>query len=134
MAKSEIVRMPMDKLEKFKSRLPLIINTVFALVFLVHTTMIGYGIMHPDEPTTKFYRKNFSDLDVFPLNFKICVKELSNPNDRYLKFGYKNIWNFYKGTARNEANRTWVGWAGHSKNNSSISNAEGKVSVYVLGY
>ena len=123
-----VVRMPIDKLEKFKSRLPLVINTVFALVFLVHSTMIGYGIMYPDEPTTKFYRKNFSDLDVFPLNFKICVKELNSPDDRYSKFGYENLWEFYKGIAGDEVNGTWVGWAGHRKTNSTISNAKGKIN------
>ena len=128
MAKSEIVRMPMDKLEKFKSRLPLVINTVFALVFFVHSTMIGYGIMYPDEPTTKFYRKNFSNLDVFPLNFKICVKELINPNDRYSKLGYEHLWAFYQGTARSHVNAAWVGWAGHTKNNSTITNVEGIIT------
>ena len=117
----------MEKLQKVKLRLPLILNTVFALVFFVHSTMIGYGIMYPDEPTTKFYRKKFSDLDSFPLNFKICVKELTNPNNRYSKFGYKDIWAFYRGTDGEEVNGTWVGWAGHTKTNSTISNAEGKI-------
>ena len=124
----------MENLQKFKMRLPLIINTVFALVFLVHSTMIGYGIMYPDEPSTKFYRKKLSDLDWFPLNFKICVKELTNPNNRYSKFGYKDIWKFYKGTDGDDwddggTNGTWVGWAGHghTKTNSTISNAEGKI-------
>ena len=126
-----IVRITMEKLQKFKLRLPLIINTVFALVFFVHSTMIGYGIMYPDEPTTKFYRKKFSDLDLFPLNFKICVKELTNPNHRYSKFGYKDIWK-YKGTGGDDwddggTNGTWVGSAGHTKNNSTISSAEGKI-------
>ena len=129
----------MEKLQKFKLRFPLIINTVFALVFFAHSTMIGYGIMYPDEPTTKFYRKKFSDLDLFPLNFKICVKELTNPKDRYSKFGYNDIWKFYKGTDGDEVNGmeenmnnngTWVGWAGHTKINSTISNAEGKIEKH----
>ena len=128
MATSEIVRMSVGKLEKFKSRLPLVINTVFALVFVAHLTMIGLGIMYPDEPTTKFYSKDFSELNLFPLNFKICVKELTNPNDRYSKLGYKNLWKFYKGTAGDEVNGTWVGWAGHRKTNSTTSNAKGKIN------
>ena len=111
---------------KFKLRVPIIINTCFALVFFVHSTLIGYGIMYPDEPTTKLYRKNFSDLNMFPLNFKICVKELVNPNKRYNKFGYENIYAFYQGTSMQNVNRTWVGWAGHGKNHSIISNVEGK--------
>ena len=130
--------MLMDKLKKIRLRLPVIINTVFALVFFVHSTMIGFGIMYPDEPNTKLFTKNFSDLNVFPLNFKICLNEITNSNDRYSKLGYENIWAFYQGTALTYPNRTWawVGWGGHSKNNSTISNAEGKiwVSDSVSGY
>ena len=116
----------MDKLRKFEGKLPLFINTLFALVFFVHTTLIGYENMYPDEPSTKIYKKDFSAFDKFPVNFKICVKEQTNSHDRYSKFGYNTIWDFYKGKGRSHDNGTWLGWSGHSENNSSLRNVEGK--------
>ena len=116
----------MNKLRKFKTKLPLFINTVFALVFIFHTSLIGYENLYPDEPSTKTYTKDFSVFDFFPVNFKICVKEQTNSHDRYSKFGYDTIWDFYKGKGRAHENGTWLGWSGHSESNSSLGNVEGK--------
>ena len=108
------------ELKQYKLRLPLFINAVFALIFLVHATLIGYGIMYPDEPSQKIYTKDLSTFDSFPLKFKICVKEKSNPRNRYRKFGYDDIWAFYQGTNSLFGFGTWVGWGGHTKPNKSV--------------
>ena len=82
------------KIVELKSRLPLLVNTIFSLVFFVHVAIIGYGIKYPEDLSTKTYKK---ELNEFPVSFKICVKELVNSQDRYKKFGYQNIWSFYRG-------------------------------------
>ena len=117
----------MGTLQKLKLRLPFFINSVFTLLFFVHATLIGYGIKNPDNPSIKHYTKDLNEMTSFPLNIDICVKELPNSHDRYSRFGYDTIWSFYKGITRDYGNSTWVGWAGQTKSNSTISNVEGKV-------
>ena len=63
-------------------------------------------------------------LDEFPVSFQICVKEQTNSQDRYIKFGYDNIWSFYKGIT--DYDGVWVGWAGH---NSTKTSVKGKIIV-----
>ena len=109
----------MTKLLQLKSRLPIIINSVFTLVFLVHAAFIGYGIKCPDQPSIKLYSKNIDELDVFPISFKFCVKELVNPSERYKKIGYKNVWNFYKGLL--DSSGSLVGWCGNRTCNTRTS-------------
>ena len=75
----------MAKILQLKSRLPIIINSVFTLVFLVHAAFIGYGIKYPVQPNIKYYLKDVNELDSFPISFKFCVKELANPKERYEK-------------------------------------------------
>ena len=101
------------------SRLPIIINSVFTLVFLVHAAFIGYGIKYPDQPSIKLNKKDVNELDSFPISFKICVKELENPWERYKKVGYSTLWNFYKGIP--DFSGSWVGWSGNKTGNTRTS-------------
>ena len=101
----------MTKILELKSRLPIMINSVFTLVFLVHAAFIGYGIKYPDHPSIKLYSKDVDELDEFPISFKFCVKELENPFERYKKVGYAHIWDFYKGLT--DSSGSWVGWSGN---------------------
>ena len=114
----------MTKILQLKSRLPMpiIINSVFTLVFLVHAAFIGYGIKYPDQPSIKLYKKDVNELDSFPISFKICVKELENPSERYEKVGYSTLWNFYKGIP--DFSGSWVGWSGNKTGNTRTT-AEG---------
>ena len=113
----------MKNILKLKSRLPIIINTVFTLVFFVHAAFIGYGIKYPDQPSTKLYSKDINELDVFPISFKLCVKELENPLERYRKVGYADVWDFYKGLT--DSSGSWVGWSGNNTGNSERTSVEG---------
>ena len=101
----------MTKILQLKSRLPIIINSVFTLVFLVHAAFIGYGIKYPDQPSIKLYKKDVNELDSFPISFKICVKELENPSERYKKVGYSNKWNFFRGIP--DSSGSLIGWSGN---------------------
>ena len=105
----------MAKILQLKFRLPIIINSVFTLVFLVHAAFIGYGIKYPDQPSIKLYKKDVNELDSFPVSFKFCVKELENPSERYKKVGYSNVWDFHKGLK--DSSGSLVGWSG---NNTSV--------------
>ena len=114
--------------KKLRMRLPIFINAVFTLVFFVHAAFIAYGIKYPDQPSTKIYTKSLDEFDFFQLSFKLCVKEIGNINKRYKNFGYDSIWSFYKGSPYDYddiADGIWVGWAGHSKNNSTLSTVKG---------
>lgn len=119
----------MGKSKKIKLRLPVFINTLFLFAFFVHVTYIGYGIKFPDIPSVKLFTKSFNELDEFPISFKLCVTELENSHAQYQKFGYDDLWSFYKGNSMydksmaNDEGR-WVGWAGH-KDNSTITSVKG---------
>ena len=120
----------MKRLLSFESKLPFLIQIAFTLTFLVHAAYIGYGIRYPENPSTKIYTKNFSQFDLFPISFKFCVKELTNPHNRYQKLGYNSIWSFYKGVIDSSG---LVGWAGYNKNESTTSSVQGTRSkLYVL--
>ena len=95
-----------------KSRIPIFINTFFLLIFSIHAAIIGFWIIYPENHSTKVYKKDIKDLDAFPLSFKICLRELTNPQDRYSKIGYENIWSFFKGTINGQT----VGWASQTEN------------------
>ena len=105
----------MTKILQLKSRLPIIINSVFTLVFFVHAAFIGYGIKYPDQPSIKLYKKDVNELDSFPVSFKFCINELENPLERYKKVGYSTIWNFYIG--KQDYSGSWVGWSGNKTGN-----------------
>ena len=109
----------MAKILQLKYRLPIIINSVFTLVFLVHAAFIGYGIKYPVQPNIKYYLKDVNELDSFPITFKICVKELENPSERYKKVGYSGVWGFYSGLA--DSSGSLVGWSGNNTGNTRTS-------------
>ena len=120
------------QLRKLRMRLPIFINAAFTLVFFVHAAFIAYGIKYPDQPSTKIYAKNLDEFDFFQLSFKLCVKEMGDINKRYKSLGYDSIWSFYKGSSYDYddiANGIWVGWAGHSKNNSTLSTVKGMCCI-----
>ena len=126
------------RLFKLNLGLPLYINTFFSFAFFVHVTFIGYGIKYPHAPSVKLFTKNFNELDELPISFKVCVSELTNSHDRYKKFGYNNVWSFYRGNLRyykGKVNdeRTWVGWAGH-KNNSTVNSVKGGYGINKTKY
>ena len=103
-------------------RISIFINFVFSMVLFVHVAFIGYGIKYPHHPSTKMYTKALHELAELPVSFQLCVKEQNNPQNRYIKLGYDNIWSFYKGTTGFDG--AWVGWAGH-ENHSTISSVKG---------
>ena len=109
----------MTKILQLKSRLPMIMNTVFTLVFLIHAAFIGYGIKYPDQPSIKLYTKDLSELDSFPISFKICVKELENPSERYNRVGFATVWTFYSGLP--DYSGLFVGWSGNKTGNTRTS-------------
>ena len=121
----------MTKILQLKSRLPIIINSVFTLVFLVHAAFIGYGIKYPDQPSIKLYTKDINELDSFPISFKVCVKELVNSSERYEKLGYSNVWDFYKGLK--DSSGSLVGWSGNKTGNKGTS-VEGTNVVLIHYY
>ena len=109
----------MEILLKLKLGLPLFINTFFLFAFFVHVTFIGYRIKYPETPSVKVFTKSFNELDEFPMSFILCVSELKNSHDRYKKFGYDDIWSFYRGNLRYYKgmaydDSTLVGWAGNT--------------------
>ena len=118
----------MAKLLK-KKNIPFFLNAVFTLVFFIHASSIGYKIRYPEHPSTKIYTKNVNEFDVFQLSFKLCVHELGNIHKRYSNLGYETIWSFYKGWQYDiydgKSDGIWVGWAGHSKNHSTLSTVRG---------
>ena len=110
-------------------RCPILMNFVFSLVLLVHVAFIGYRIKFPQHPSTKMYAKA---LDEFPVSFQICVKEQTNSQDRYIKFGYDNIWSFYKGIT--DYDGVWVGWAGHNSTKTSVKGKIIKICIIFIPF
>ena len=119
----QVTGLMMKNILQLKSRSPIIINTIYTLLFFVHAAYIGYGIKYPDQPSTKLYSKDINELDVFPISFKLCVKELENPLERYKKVGYSNVWDFYKGLP--DSSGSWVGWSGNNTGNNTRTSVEG---------
>ena len=92
---------------------------------MVHAAFIGYGIRYPEHPSTKIYTQNVDQFDLFPISFKFCVKELTNPHYRYQKLGYNSIWSFYKGVIDTSGTLPFVGWAGYNENKSTTQTVQG---------
>ena len=91
-------------------------------MFLFHIAMIEYNLQYPDYPSVKIYKKNIKDIE-FPISFKLCVRELKNPNFRYIKIGYQNEMDYYKGVSM--FNRNHFGWNGFTKTNATLGSVEG---------
>ena len=64
----------------------------------------------------------------FPLIFQICLSENENTNDRYQKFGYEYVWDYFKGESM--YNKSFVGWAGHTKNGSTFGSVDGNFEIW----
>ena len=113
--------MHMDRLLK---GVLLVVNLMLLIACVVHVSVNGYYILHPQLPSIRIFKKRLIDID-FPLAFKICVSENSNSSDRYRNLGYSNSYNFFKGRSR--FNRSLYGWSGHTENGLTIANVEGKM-------
>ena len=115
----------MKRIFNLKSKLPFLIRLAFSITFMVHAAFIGYGIRYPEHPSTKIYTQNVDQFDLFPISFKFCVKELTNPHYRYQKLGYNSIWSFYKGVIDTSGTLPFVGWAGYNENKSTTQTVQG---------
>ena len=95
-------------MKNLKSRLLPLVNAIFTLVFVVHASIIGYNIKYPEHVSITTYTKDLKDMEEFPVSFKICVKELVNSQDRYRKFGSKNVWSFYRGISTESLDEMYI--------------------------
>ena len=122
----------MKILKSFKKSL-IILNFIFFCAFICHIIIIGYGLKNPSIPNVKVYHKDFKDIE-FPLIFKLCVRELENGSQRYMRLGYEEERSYYYGIL-NPENKTFnlytnygekmVGWNGYA-NGSSVGSVEGE--------
>ena len=108
----------MKNIFNISSKLPIFVNVIFTMVFLVHIFFIGFGMKYPANPETKIYSKEFKDLGEFPIVFKLCLKELENFDERYIQNGYNDIFDLFKGNFKSGGKM--VGWAGNKKSNGSV--------------
>ena len=99
------------KMKQNMKKLAYILNATLVIAFIIHISLIGYNIKHPDVPSVRVYTRELKDLN-FPLSFKLCVKEHKRIKDRYLKYGYNNVHSFFQGRKRFFGG-DWFGWAGH---------------------
>ena len=113
----------MKKIFNITSKLPIIVNIIFTMVFIVHISFIGYGMKYPTNPEIKIYSKELKDLGEFPIVFKLCLKELESFDERYKRHGYNSIFDFFKG---NLSGGKMVGWAGQKKSGGSV---KGNISL-----
>ena len=114
----------MKKIFHITSKLPIIVNILFTMVFIVHISFIGYGMKYPANPETKIYSKELKDLGEFPIVFKLCLKELESFDERYKRQGYNDIFEFFKGNLKSGGKM--VGWAGQKKSSGSV---KGNISL-----
>ena len=89
------------------------ISTLLVIACIIHIGYIVYFILNPDYPIPRQYKKALKDIE-FPVSFQICVNEINFTDEKYQKFGYDGLWNYFKGESR--YNSSLVGWAGHKQN------------------
>ena len=104
----------------------IVLNLIFLIACVVHVSVNGYYILHPQLPSLRFLKKSLHDLD-FPLAFKLCVSEINKSSDRYKRVGYSDNNDFFKG--RSMFNSSLYGWCGHTVNGSIIASVQGKLSL-----
>ena len=107
---------------KNSKRIKTSINVAFAIVFVIHISSIINGILHPELPDIRKYKKDLKDVE-FPIAFQLCVDELVNSTKRYNEVGYLDAWTFFYGNSI--FNSSTYGWAGHTENGSSFGSPEG---------
>ena len=100
---------------------------IMSIVFVAHVSYIVYEIIHPAFPEIVNYKKDLNEIE-YPITFKICVNEvnLSIAEEKYEKYGYEDLWQFYYGQSR--YNDSIYGWAGHNENGTTIGPVEGFLS------
>ena len=97
---------------------------VLCLAFILHVSILVNNKLYPDLPDIQHYKKDLKEID-FPIAFKFCIEEKNNhkSNEKYRHLGYNDLFYFYYG--RSMFNDSIVGWAGHTKNGSTIGSVEG---------
>ena len=100
----------------------IISNTVIFCFCFVHISLNGYYILHPSLPEIKITNRFLEDIE-FPLSLKLCVSEISNSYQRYSSLGYKHDFHFFEG--RSAYNKSLFGWAGHTKEGSTMGEITG---------
>ena len=104
-----------------------IINFVLAVACLSHIIINAYNILYPEIPSFKVYEKELGNID-FPISFKLCVREISNMNKRYKKYGYEAPFDFFVGKSYLE--ESYVGWNGGFDDNRSSGHVKGTLLPY----
>ena len=61
-------------MKSFSKSIPIIVNLIFATVFLTHIAIIGYRRKYPENPSVRVFDKDLKDIE-FPLSFKICIRK-----------------------------------------------------------
>ena len=79
----------------------------------MYVLCVSLGVWGMDE----IKLRHFPLLDLFP------KRELKNPNFRYIKIGYQNEMDYYKGVSM--FNRNHFGWNGFTKTNATLGSVEG---------
>ena len=103
-------------------------RAVMSIIFLAHVSYLLYDIISPEFPEIVNYKKDLNEIE-YPITFKICVNELnlSIANEKYQKYGYDDLWQFYYG--RSMYDSSIFGWAGHTENGSTIAPTEGDLNI-----
>ena len=114
------------KMLKNTNSLVIISNLVIFCCCFVHISLNGYYILYPVWPEIKIRNRNLKDIE-FPISLKVCVSEISNSYHRYSNLGYKDDFRFFEG--RSFYNESLFGWAGHTKDGSTIGEISGWYSL-----
>ena len=103
-------------------RLTNFINFSLLIICIINSCDVIYRLVNPALPSIHEYDTNLKDIE-FPISFKICLNDLKQSFDKYLKFGYKDHYHFFLG--RSKYNESHYGWNGHTEDGSTISTTEG---------
>ena len=99
----------------------IIFKVAVHVVCVVHMITILHASLYPEEASIRVYQKNLSDIEL-PVVFQICLIENLGGADRTRKLGYKNMKHFFRGISMYDETEMRRGWAGHTKNGSTIGN------------
>ena len=87
----------------------------------VHIFYIGYCNVYPAVPNVRVLKSDLNEM-IFPITFKICMKEIKPDNTRFNKYGYLNEWSYFRGQSMFDEEK--MGWAGHSINGTVLGSVE----------